>query len=83
MNAAGPTIYVATIIDSYNYGTVLQTVATREALQRRGRPVFIDHCRSSWTWPGWVRERMADTSRPLPQRALRTAATLPMKAVWA
>ena len=52
-------------------------------LQRRGRPVFIDHCRSSWTWPGWVRERMADTSRPLPQRALRTAATLPMKAVRA
>ena len=81
MNGCSPTIYVATIIDSYNYGTVLQAVATRDVLERYGQPVFIDHCRYNWTWPGWIKERMADTTRSLPKRALRTVATLPMKAV--
>lgn len=47
-------IYVATIIDSHNYGTVLQAVATRDVLSRYGRPLFIDYCRPHWTRGGWV-----------------------------
>lgn len=48
-------IYVATIIDSHNYGTVLQAVATRDILSRYGRPLFVDYCRPQWTRRGWVR----------------------------
>ncbi|KAA8820751.1 polysaccharide pyruvyl transferase family protein [Bifidobacterium vespertilionis] len=42
-------IYVSTIIDSYNYGTVLQAVATRDVLSEYGKPYFIDYCRPDWT----------------------------------
>lgn len=48
-------IYVATIIDSHNYGTVLQAVATRDVLSRYGRPLFVDYCRPQWTRRGWFR----------------------------
>lgn len=48
-------IYVATIIDSHNYGTVLQAVATRDVLSRYGRPLFVDYCRPQWTHRGWAR----------------------------
>ena len=48
-------IYVATIIDSHNYGTVLQAVATKDVLIDYGRPLFIDYCRPHWSRSGWVR----------------------------
>ena len=51
----GRDIYVATIIDSHNYGTVMQAVATRDVLSHYGRPLFIDYCRPHWTRTGWVR----------------------------
>jgi len=55
-------IYVSTIIDSYNYGTVLQAVATRDVLGPYGKPLFIDYCREAWTHEG-LRDiyLMADT----------------------
>ena len=45
-------IYVSTIIDSYNYGTVLQAAATRDVLEPYGKPLFIDYCREAWTRKG-------------------------------
>lgn len=45
-------IYVSTIIDSYNYGTVLQAVATRDVLSEYGKAYFIDYCRFDWTPKG-------------------------------
>lgn len=42
------TIYVVTIIDSYNYGTVLQAVATRSVLEKLGDTKFVDYCRTYW-----------------------------------
>lgn len=58
-NAAGNRdIYVATIIDSHNYGTVMQAVATRDVLSSYGRPLFVDYCRPQWTRRGWVRSYM-------------------------
>lgn len=48
----GPKIYVSTIIDSFNYGTVMQAVATNDILARYGEPVFIDYCRPQWTPEG-------------------------------
>ena len=56
----GRTIYVSTIIDSHNYGTVLQAVATRDLLANYGNPVFIDYCRPQWTRRGWAKLRMND-----------------------
>lgn len=53
------TIYVSTIIDSHNYGTVLQAVATRDILGRYGRPVFVDYCRPQWTRSGWAHQKMS------------------------
>jgi hypothetical protein len=47
-----PIIYVATIIDTFNYGTVMQAVATRDVLQNYGRPVFVDYYRPQWTPEG-------------------------------
>ena len=41
-------IYIATIIDSYNYGTVLQAVATRGVLDKLGQTVFVDYRRAYW-----------------------------------
>lgn len=49
-------IYVSTIIDSHNYGTVMQAVATKEALAPYGRPLFIDYTRPDWTAQG-LRDR--------------------------
>ena len=49
-------IYVSTIIDSHNYGTVMQAVATKEALTPYGRPLFIDYTRPDWTAQG-LRDR--------------------------
>lgn len=72
-------IYVSTIIDSHNYGTVLQAVATRDVLERYGRPVFIDYCRPAWTTKGWVDAYMGNTSRSVPERAARLVANAPVR----
>jgi hypothetical protein len=46
------TIYVSTIIDTFNYGTAMQAVATRDVLSAYGRPIFIDYYRPQWTSEG-------------------------------
>lgn len=46
-------IYVSTIIDSYNYGTVIQALATKTILEKYGEVRFIDYLRNDWTWRGW------------------------------
>ena len=71
-------IYVSTIIDSHNYGTVLQAVATRDVLEGYGHPIFIDYCRPQWTTKGWMRSYMGNTERSLPERAARLAANAPV-----
>lgn len=70
-------IYVSTIIDSHNYGTVLQAVATRDALSRYGHPVFIDYCRPHWTTKGWIKSYMGNVNRSVPQRFARLVANAP------
>lgn len=72
-------IFVSTIIDSHNYGTVLQAVATRDVLEGYGRPIFIDYCRPQWTTKGWVRSYMSNTERSLPERVARLAANAPVR----
>lgn len=74
-----PAIYVSTIIDSHNYGTVLQAVATRDALSRYGHPVFIDYCRPHWTTKGWVKSYMGNMKRSVPARFARLAANAPVR----
>ncbi len=73
------TIYVSTIIDSHNYGTVLQAVATRDALSRYGHPVFIDYCRPHWTTKGWVKSYMGNVNRSVPERFAHLAANAPAR----
>lgn len=46
-------IIVATIIDSFNYGTVMQALATNETLKNFGEVSFIDYTRRQWTYRGW------------------------------
>lgn len=47
------TIIVSTIIDSFNYGTVLQALATNEIMGKYGKPIFVDYIRRQWTYKGW------------------------------
>lgn len=72
-------IYVSTIIDSHNYGTVLQAVATRSVLEDYGNPIFIDYCRPQWTTKGWAKSYMDNTERSLPERAVRLVANAPVR----
>lgn len=72
-------IVVSTIIDSHNYGTVLQAVATRDVLSRYGRPVFIDYCRPHWTTKGWAMSYMGNASRSVLERLARLAANAPIR----
>lgn len=72
-------IYVSTIIDSHNYGTVLQAVATRDVLERYGRPVFIDYCRQQWTTAGWARSYMGNSKRNVLERVARLLANAPIR----
>ena len=58
-------IYVSTIIDSYNYGTVLQAAATRDVLEPYGKPLFIDYCREAWTRKGLRDIYLKDKNHPL------------------
>lgn len=77
--ASQTTIYVSTIIDSHNYGTVLQAVATRDALACYGHPVFIDYCRPHWTTKGWVKSYMSNVNRSVPERLARLLANAPIR----
>lgn len=58
-------IYVATIIDSYNYGTVLQAVATRGVLDKFGDTKFVDYRRAYWTNAELVKRCIRGTSNPI------------------
>lgn len=75
---SGRDIYVSTIIDSYNYGTVLQAVATDDVLSRFGRPLFIDYCRPHWTRKGWVDSYLKRGGNPL-VNAAKLAANVPVR----
>ena len=59
------TIYVATIIDSHNYGTVLQAVATRDVLDKFGVTKFIDYRRAYWSNTELIRRRIKGASNPI------------------
>ena len=72
-------IYVSTIIDSHNYGTVLQAVATRDVFEHYGHPVFIDYCRPHWTTKGWIKSYMGNTNRNVPERLARLVANAPVR----
>lgn len=71
-------IYVATIIDSHNYGTVMQAVATRDVLSRYGRPLFVDYCRPHWTRAGWARSYLGRGGSAL-ANAARLCANAPVR----
>lgn len=72
-------IYVSTIIDSHNYGTVLQAVATRDVFEHYGHPVFIDYCRPHWTTKGWIKSYMGNTNRNVLERLARLVANAPVR----
>jgi hypothetical protein len=62
------TIYVSTIIDTFNYGTVMQAVATRDVLSAYGGPVFIDYYRPQWTPEGHKAMCLERPGNPLANR---------------
>lgn len=61
-------IYVSTIIDSFNYGTVMQAVATRDVLSAYGDPVFIDYYRPQWTPEGYRNLKLSGPGNPILKR---------------
>lgn len=69
------TIYVSTIIDTFNYGTVMQALATKILLSHYGRPVFIDYCRPQWT-PNGHRELCLEKSGNLIKKELKYILTV-------
>lgn len=79
-DARDRTIYVATIIDSHNYGTVLQATATRDLLAVYGRSVFVDYTRPQWTRTGWVRSYMSAEGRSKLEGMVRLVANAPAHA---
>ena len=62
------TIYVSTIIDTFNYGTAMQAVATRNVLSAYGRPIFIDYYRPQWTSEGHKVMCLERSGNPLANR---------------
>ena len=75
-NTADQKIYVSTIIDTFNYGTVMQAVATRDVLEAYGHPVFIDYYRPQWTAEGHKDIYLSRSGSPLVNR-LHYCITLP------
>lgn len=71
-------IYIATIIDSHNYGTAMQAVATRDVLSRYGRPLFIDYCRPHWTRAGWVHSHL-EREGSAAVKAVKLCANIPVR----
>lgn len=76
--SANRDIYVATIIDSHNYGTVIQAVATRDVLSSYGRPLFVDYCRPHWTRAGWIHSYLSREGNKLTNVA-RLCANVPVR----
>lgn len=74
----GRDIYVATIIDSHNYGTVMQAVATNDILSHYGQALFIDYCRPHWTRVGWARSYFNRSGNPF-ANAARLCANVPVR----
>lgn len=72
-------IYIATIIDSYNYGTVLQAVATSDILSSYGNPLFVDYCRTDWTWFGWIKDYLGNRDHNIVVNAARLVVNLPTR----
>lgn len=52
-------IFVSTIIDSHNYGTVLQAAATNDILSEYGSTLFVDYTRPEWENSFWFKNYMA------------------------
>ena len=57
-------IYLSTIIDSHNYGTVLQAAATSDLLSPYGDVKVIDYCRPHWTTRAWRTPRTVAQPTP-------------------
>lgn len=72
-------IYLSTIIDSHNYGTVLQAAATSDLLSPYGDVKVIDYCRPHWTTRGWINASLADPSHGRAANALKLALKAPMR----
>ena len=72
-------IYVSTIIDSYNYGTVLQAVATHDVLTSYGNPLFVDYCGPDWTWSGWIKDYMENRNHTAAVNLARLVLNLPAR----
>lgn len=73
-------IYLSTIIDSYNYGTVLQAAATADLLSLYGNVRVIDYCRPHWTTRGWIDASLADPSHGRLVNALKLVLKAPFRA---
>lgn len=73
-------IYLSTIIDSYNYGTVLQAAATTDLLSPYGNVRVIDYCRPHWTTRGWIDASLADPSHGRLVNALKLVLKAPFRA---
>ncbi len=73
-------IYVATIIDSYNYGTTLQAIATKDVLTRFGETFFVDYRREYWTTLGWMKACVKKTSNPV-VGLIKIAAQMPNRII--
>lgn len=72
-------IYLSTIIDSYNYGTVLQAAATSDLLSEYGNVRVIDYCRPHWTTRGWVEATLSDPARGRFANAVRMVLKVPLR----
>lgn len=79
MREASKTIYVATIIDSLNYGTVLQAAATNNLLSEYGKPLFVDYCRPDWKLSGWASIYMNNPSHGKVINLIRLVSNIPAR----
>lgn len=75
--AMGNDIIVSTIIDSFNYGTVMQAVATNDILDNYGNVKFVDYVRPLWTKKGWRDNIIHDEKYSLPVNIARLLAQIP------
>lgn len=76
MSSSNTPIYIATIIDSHNYGTVLQAAATADTLSAYGKPLFIDYCRQYWTLRGSISTQINNPNGSLATNTMHTFALL-------
>ena len=70
-------ILVATIVDNINFGTYLQAYATSLLLKRRGAEVdILNYIRPYLDVSYYAKKMLADKSRPLPVRLIRSLSYL-------